>query len=334
MSGTNDPEIRQHQLDATFGHMKEVISKHIHQQLAHGVVAVRDGGDYAGHTLRYKIQCLPLEHQRICIKSAGRAWRAPGRYGRLIGRPPPGGKTLAQAIKCSKENIDLVKIVNSGLNSLTEFGKQTPPQFDLDQLRTAVQNAGDLGLRVMVHANGKHPVRMAIKAGCHSIEHGFFMGKENLRRMADKQVTWVPTAFTMKAYYKSLKPNSPEKEVALRNLDHQMEQISRGIQYGVPIAVGTDCGSLGVHHGTAFKEEFKLLIKAGMPVKKAVQCATLNGARLLGIEDDFGKLTAEMPATLVAAKGDPSCLPDALSAPEKIFIRGNALKPDTIMNPP
>ena len=41
---------------------------------------------------------------------------------------------------------------------------------------------------------------MAAAAGVDSVEHGFFMGQENLRRMADRGTVWVPTAFTMKAY--------------------------------------------------------------------------------------------------------------------------------------
>jgi imidazolonepropionase-like amidohydrolase len=176
----------------------------------------------------------------------------------------------------------------------------------------------------MVHANGKLPVELAIEAGCHSIEHGFFMGRENLRRMADKQVMWVPTAYTMKAYHESLDTNSVEAEVSLRNLEHQINQISQAMQYGVPIAIGTDCGSLGVHHGSAFKEELNLLVKAGMTLEKGIQCATQNGAKALGVTDDFGTLSTGMPATFAAAEGDPSCLPDNLNAPEKIFIRGEA----------
>jgi len=327
MSGTSDPMIRQQQLDAKFEHMKEVISRHVFEQLSHGVVAIRDGGDYAGHALRYKATCLSSDKLPIILRLAGKAWRAPRRYGRLIGRPPSSKNTLAQAISHVKEPIDHIKIVNSGLNSLTEFGKETPPQFNLDQLKAAVQAANDLGLRVMVHANGELPVKLAIEAGSDSIEHGFFMGKDNLRRMAENQVTWVPTAYTMKAYHECLSSNGPEKTVSLKNFDHQIDQISRAMQYGVPIAVGTDCGSLGVHHGSSFKDELKVLIQAGMPLAKAVQCATMNSARLLGLEDDLGTLAPGMPATFVAVKGDPSCLPDALHAPEKIFIRGKLWEP-------
>ena len=47
MSGTRDPKVRLQQLNAPFEHIKPVILKHIHQQLTHGVVAIRDGGDYA-----------------------------------------------------------------------------------------------------------------------------------------------------------------------------------------------------------------------------------------------------------------------------------------------
>jgi imidazolonepropionase-like amidohydrolase len=291
------------------------------------VVAVRDGGDYAGHNLRYKNECLPLEKLPICLRSAGKAWRASGRYGRLIGRPPSGGNSLAKAIAHGHQGLDHVKIVNSGLNSLTEFGEKTLPQFNADQLRTAVRTADGLGLMVMVHANGKLPVKLAIEAGCHSIEHGFFMGKENLRRMADRQVTWTPTVYTMKAYHESLDNNSVEQEISLRNLEHQMNQISLAVQYGVPIAIGTDCGSLGVHHGAAFVQELGLILKAGMPLEKGIQCATQNGAKTLGVQDILGRLGTGMPATFVAVMGNPSSLPGALNAPEKIFIRGEAWEP-------
>ena len=225
-----------------------------------------------------------------------------------------------------QEGNDHVKIVNSGLNSLTTFGKETPPQFEFDELKDAVQAARAAGLKTMVHANGYLPVSMAVQAGCDSIEHGYFMGRDNLKWMAEKGVTWVPTLFAMEAYSRFFRHGSLESEIARRNLDHQLDQVRMAKEYGVIIAVGTDAGSPGICHGQAIREEIRLLMLAGIPLEIAVQCATSRGAGLLGLEDEMGTLAPGMPATFVATKGGPERLPEALDSPEAIFIRGKAIK--------
>ncbi|MCP4687058.1 MAG: amidohydrolase family protein [Desulfobacterales bacterium] len=321
MSGSGDPEVRERQLVAGFDEMRGVISRHLDQHLSHGVVAVRDGGDRDGHALRFKREGLGRTSSPVQFRVAGRAWIKPGRYGRLIGRTPPGGVSLAEAIAGERDPVDHVKVVNSGLNSLKEFGKQTPPQFDADEMKAAAAAAKHRGLGVMVHANGVAPVRVSVAAGCRSVEHGFFMGEENLARMADARVTWVPTAITMKAYSECLKPSGKEADVSRRNLDHQLEQIRMARKRGTPIALGTDAGSLGVHHGAAAARELKLLMEAGLPLTEAVQCATGACARLLGLENS-GTLAAGKWATLIAVAGPPENLPDSLARIEAVFIKG------------
>jgi imidazolonepropionase-like amidohydrolase len=322
ISGTEDPEVRQVQLTAPFETLEGVIDKHLKSHVSLGVVALRDGGDHGGYTLYYKSSCLPHTGIPIRLKSAGRAWHAPGRYGKLIGRPPVEGHTLGQSILKQPESVDHIKIVNSGLNSLSTFGKETPSQFDPDALKEAVQAGRELGLKTMVHANGREAVAAAIEAGCHSIEHGFFMGEKNLIKMAERDVTWVPTAFTMNAY--ACMPGSPRRdsEVAQKNLDHQLDQIRKSLEYGVRIAVGTDAGSPGVHHGQAIREEIRLLISAGLSLEGAIQCATSNGADLLGLENEVGRVLPGMPATFLATRGKPDRLPESLDSPERIYIDG------------
>ena len=121
---------------------------------------------------------------------AGKAWHKQGRYGSFVGRAVKGG-SLAEEISRESDGIDHVKVIQSGLNSLRDFGKESPPQFHLKALREAVDASSNLGLKTMVHANGKVPVQIALEAGCSSIEHGFFMGKRNLEQMAHKDVFWV-----------------------------------------------------------------------------------------------------------------------------------------------
>jgi imidazolonepropionase-like amidohydrolase len=330
MSGTDDIDARKRQLEAGYDALNAVISEHIARHISSGVGAVRDGGDGKGLAQRYQQEYPGLNGARIAppllagstrrtrihVKVAGKAWHQCGRYGKLIGRSPAPGQTLAEAIRreavqSEYSRPDHIKVVNSGVNSLLSFGKETLPQFSLEELAQAVAEARRRQLKIMVHANGRLPVQFAIEAGCHSIEHGFFMGAENLARMRDRQTTWVPTAFTMRAYAAHLTPSSWEADTARRNLTHQMDQIRMARDLGVPVALGTDAGSLGVHHGISVKEELRILLEAGYSIAEAVQCATKTGAGLLGITD-MGFLAPGMPASWIAVKGSPSGLPDSL----------------------
>ncbi|MCB2168373.1 MAG: amidohydrolase family protein [Deltaproteobacteria bacterium] len=324
MSGTADAAVREWQLNAPYARMQAVIETHLKQQRACGVAAVRDGGDYAGHVLRFQ-QTRPIgNHAAVTVHTAGRAWRCAGRYGRLIGRPPGKGQHLAQAVKVNRERIDHVKIVNSGLNSLKTYGKETAPQFPLEELRAAVQVVAYQKKRVMVHVNGREPVRQSLAAGCHSIEHGFFMGADNLRRLAASQAFWVPTACTMGGYAKHAGPGSREADIARRNLDHQLEQMRQARALGVKVAVGTDAGTIGVHHGRAVREEIKLLLEAGYSIPEAVQCATQHGAMLMGLSRT-GVIAPGYWATLLALPGGPQAFPANLATPVWFMIDGRTV---------
>jgi len=321
MSGTEDPERRKKQRNATFEQARETIERHIVHHITRGVVALRDGGDCEAHVLKYKKRSPMGGPLTVELRSPGWAWHAPGRYGRLIGRTPRPGETLRGAIAGVMSGSDHVKIVNSGVNSLTHLGQETAPQFVFEELREAVEKAHGLGLKVMVHANGRVPVGLAVEAGCDSIEHGFFMGKENLEKMAERKTIWVPTAYTMAAYASKLK-NRAESDVAKRNLDHQLDQIRLASELGVSISAGTDSGSLGVNHGEALSEELRLLMIAGFTLEEAVRSASSRGAALLNAAEHTGALAPGRPATFVAVKAAPEGVLDGLKMPRMVVVKG------------
>jgi imidazolonepropionase-like amidohydrolase len=321
MSGATDKRTREHQLIADYAELYPVIARHLHYLFSHGVLAVRDGGDKGGYALAYR-QTKAM-HPEVILKVVGRAWHKEGRYGGLIGRFPGDGERLVDAYGREKDAIDQVKLVNSGFNSLKVFAQETEPQFATEELAEVVTAAEKTGKKVMVHANGKEPVRRAILAGCHSIEHGFFMGRENLELMAEKGTFWVPTVFTMKAFITNFAHAGvhADLQVIEKNLHHQLGQLTLARQLGVNVAMGTDAGSLGVLHGESMVEEMKLFRKAGYSLAETIRCATSNGARLLGL-DDFGLLVKGKAATFLVARGAPPQLPRKLSYLEGIYING------------
>jgi imidazolonepropionase-like amidohydrolase len=339
MSATENLDVRKRQLTLPYDDVKGGIDKRLGDLMTWGVVACRDGGDRHAYTMRYQREELHRGVFPVQVRVAGTAWHQRGRYGKMIGKSSNGSDTLCQSIKKKIGSGDHIKIVNSGLNSLIHFGNETSPQFDLKTLTAAVTLGKRHGRKTMVHANGRKPVEIALKAGCHSIEHGFFMGKENLKRMADLQIAWVPTAITMKAYHDTLRRRSTHRDqcldehpskvqmgqmaqVAEKNLDHQLEQIHQARKLGVTIALGTDAGSVGVHHGRSVGEEMQLFMRAGYSVPEAIQCATQNNAQLLNL-DDYGVIARGSLATFIAVSGPPCDLPDSLDRIVSMYILGS-----------
>jgi imidazolonepropionase-like amidohydrolase len=144
--------------------------------------------------------------------------------------------------------------------------------------------------------------------------------------MADLQIFWVPTAVAMKGYAEELDCSSTESDIARKTLDHQLSQIAQGRELGVPVVIGTDSGSLGVNHGKAFVDEMKLLMDAGFTLEETISCASMEGARLLGLRSSLGQIKKGMPASFVVCKGEPAFLPDSLRFPERVFVMGIELK--------
>ncbi len=316
MSGTTDAKKRKEQLKSTYHQSKKTILQHLRQHLASGVFAIRDGGDHNGDTLRFKYDQQGETEHRVTLATPGRARFASGRYGKLIGIPVKAGESLTESAFREKSRRDHLKIVNSGLNSLTRFGVQTSPQFDETQLAEGIAAAKRHGQPTMVHANGRLPVKLAVDAGCQSIEHGFFMGRENMRRMADSGVVWVPTAVTMKAYmdfltHQGRREDAAFAEVPEKNLQHQLAQMRQAMEMGVTMAVGTDAGSTGVHHGKAVQTEIQLFVAAGFSVEGAIRCASRNGAILMGLTNR-GRIAPGMRADFLAVRAPVEKVPEAL----------------------
>jgi imidazolonepropionase-like amidohydrolase len=299
-----------------------IITGYLRQAFSHGIVAVRDGGDRFEMVRRYKKAHTNGERPEVAIHTPGSAFFKKGRYGGFIGKAIAEGEALADAVTEHAPRVDHIKILNSGINSLTQFGRETPSQFTLPQLRKAVFMAARFNRGVMVHANGRAPVADAIEAGCRSIEHGYFMGKENLLKMRDKGIIWVPTAIPMKAHERMLAPGSVAADVARRTLDHQLEQMAFARQAGVMVAAGSDAGSPGVAHGSGLIEELKLLRLAGYTLEEAICCATANGSRLIRPQVS-GRIEAGASIPLVMVPGAPDALLENLARARRIDATGD-----------
>ena len=318
LSASIDPEYRARQCQATPQDIVPRIRENLDYCLAHGVLVVRDLGDRHGLAWAESKRLGGDAPVKIIASGAGR--HREGRYGTLFARAPEAGETLVAACQRLDDGAPWLKIFQSGANSLQVFGQAAKPQFSTEEMRAAVVWAHGQGKKIAAHANGEEAVRLALDAGCDSIEHGYFMGEANLRRMAATGVVWVPTLIAMRALADYVGLSAAERAVAAKNLVHQSEQVKLGRKLGVTIVCGTDAGCPGVICGDAVREELALLIKAGLTLAEAVGSATKDAAALLGLPGFT--LTPGEDVDFLVVRASPAQLPRKLFFLDAIYRQG------------
>jgi imidazolonepropionase-like amidohydrolase len=293
MSGTLDLEERRKQLAMNVDQAKKRISIHLDQYKNAGITVVRDGGDHFGHTFQF----TKLFNHFVDILSPRVAWYRSHRYGQFAGKSIDQHENCLKIISSHHEGSH-IKIIQSGINSVRQFGKETKPQFSQKEMISICKWADQQKIPVMVHANGVLPVKIAINAGCTSIEHGYFMGDDNLKQMADKQIFWVPTLIPMRTLAQNLyKPE--EKDIALRTFDSQCEQLLKARKLGVPIVIGSDAGSFGVNHAQGLFDEINIMFSCGFSLSQIIRSCTVLSMSLfdrvhccLLQKEDFARFVA------------------------------------------
>jgi len=87
---------------------------------------------------------------------------------------------------------------------------------------------------------------------------------------------------------------------------YQLTALARSM--GIPVVAGTDRDASQTADGypTLFEELEALVDKCGFSALDAITTATLNGARALGIEKDFGTVEPGRMADLIVVRGDPA----------------------------
>ncbi len=200
-----------------------------------------------------------------------------------------------------KEGADFIKIYETGLDSVGEGHLSTPYQYTEAELRTAVQEASRVGKRVAVHATGEPGTLYAARAGVVSIDHAYQLSDETMRLMRERQIFAVPT-FTIAEYFAQHAASSAQAQQEQWIIDLHVQEFQRQLVAGVPIAVGSDVGPFP--HGTQARE-FLLMVKYGMTPLAVLQADLLNGAKLLGWQDQIGALKPGYWADVIAVPGDP-----------------------------
>ncbi len=196
---------------------------------------------------------------------------------------------------------DHIKILSTGA-VLTHGSNPKSIEFTPEELRAAVEEAGNFGLRVAAHAHAAEGIKNAIRAGVASIEHATLIDDEGIA-MAKQRGTYLDMDIYDEECIQSA-PNTPadflqhDRDLA----EAQRRNFTKAVRAGVKMAFGTDAGVCP--HGINARQ-FAFMVKYGMTPMQAIQSATVNAADLIGHPELFGSIFSGKSADIIAVKGDP-----------------------------
>jgi len=232
-------------------------------------------------------------------------------------------------------DVDLIKTVyDTGGSKLREWLQNNYE----DVHKGIIRESGKYGFKVTSHAHELEPARRLIELGISSIQHipvDAPLDKAFVELAKEKGVIVVPTLSLRKRTFSDVytrdyqwlpveetcgDPEVIESLYAVDSIpligDERVQELANSLtlagqntltlyEAGVDLAVGTDAGNFGMLHGPSLHLELLHMSKAGIPNADLIVASTLNSARVVGREGEYGSLEAGKYADFLILDADP-----------------------------
>jgi imidazolonepropionase-like amidohydrolase/ABC-type multidrug transport system permease subunit len=254
----------------------------------------------------------------------------------MVRLPKTPEEARAQVDDLKKRGVD-------GIKAILEAGAPGMlfQRMDVSILRAVSEQAHADKLPIVVHTGDSHDVEDALSANANGIEHGSFRDEipdELFDRMKQQGAAYDPTLMVVEAVLSMAQGKTDPLDRSLvqqvgppsliegtkkfltsrdsdrmKNTWGQMpfnpeigrRNLLKAYQRGVMLVTGSDAGNMLVVHGPTIHRELQLWVEAGIPAPVALQAATYNAARLLGVENRIGSIQKGRDADLLLVDGNP-----------------------------
>jgi len=230
----------------------------------------------------------------------------PGRPPYLVDGPDGMRQTVRRVLRAGADWIKLCS--TGGVVSPHDDGEVA--ELTEEEISVAVFEAGRKGKGVMSHAFGGEGLDNAVRAGVRSIEHGMFLTEQQAELMASRNCFLVPTLYVLRevigwAEQGGVLPAYAErKALAIRDRLGNAVELARAS--GVKVALGSDFIRRELHGYNL--SEIPLLHAAGLSVEETLLAATRNGAELLGVSSEYGRIAPGYVFDAILLDTEPSDL--------------------------
>jgi len=225
-----------------------------------------------------------------------------------------GPEAMVQAARNQiQHGVDQIKLITTGGIMGTGHDVMSAVMFLREELEAVVRIARQRGVPVAVHATSPEAVKWAVRAGAHSIEHGYILDGEAVSLMAQHGIYYVPTLAL--SHLTADQARTPDEQAyshehCLPHADRQRanrfapgheESFRMALAAGVRIASGSDQGP----PREAALLEIEFLARCGLGPYGAIVAATRTAAEVCQAQDRLGTVEPGKLADLIAVAADP-----------------------------
>jgi imidazolonepropionase-like amidohydrolase len=289
--------------------------------LKSGITSARDLGSVDPLVIDYasRVQRGVLTGPRIV--AAGKPITITGGHCAQYGRTASGPIDAREAVR---EQVAMgarvIKVMASG--GISTPGDPGSPQFTLEELTAAVQEAHKFGLQVAAHAHAAAGIRIALEAGVDTIEHAGFADEATLDMIKQYGRTLVPTVSALNNIAHGVGIPAATVDKSLEARETYRANTAKAIDTGVHIAAGTDAGT-ALNPIGGLIDELDMYCERGMSTVEAIRSATVNAGPL--VEANVGTIEVGQRADLLVVPTDPRQDLAVLREPLEVIARGRRI---------
>ncbi len=299
-------------------------------ELLSGVTTLRSVGGIQAVDSRLRDKILSGGAIGPRILAGNMAVSVPGGHmaGSLAYEATSPAEAAALVRKIAEDKPDLIKLmITGGVLDAKCKGKPGELKMSPDIVQAACDQAHALGLPVAAHVESPEGVRVALKGGVDTIEHGAAPDGEILRLFEQRRACHIATISPALPYAMFDRSVTGASETEQYNGKIVMDGIiacaKACLARGIPVGLGTDTGCPYITHYDMWREVYYFHKFCGVSNAFALHTATLRNAQMVGLGAETGSLEPGKCADLIVTQQNPLDDLKALRHIDLVMARGS-----------
>lgn len=289
-----------------------MVSGFAEMELLSGVTTIRTVGGIRDFDTRVRdeINCGKNRGPRILAGNEGISVPRGHMAGSVAIAAETIDDALLQVSKAKEQNVDLIKLmITGGVLDAKEKGVPGELKMAPEMVKAVCNKAHELGFKVAAHVESSDGVRVALENGVDSIEHGAKLDDHMIQLFKDNNAFLCTTLSPALPYALFDRSITNASEVEQFNgkvvFDGIIECAKQALENDIPIVLGNDVGCPWITQYDFWRELYYFHKYVGVSNAYAIYCATLQAARMAGIDDETGSIEVGKSADMIVMKENP-----------------------------